>query len=108
MFVWRVTAKFQDHTVDEAKGLFARLVKASRQVPGVVSFDIAQDVLDPSTFVSVEVYEDEAAMRRQETLPELVALMAFLEGRLVSGPAGTIFTAPSCEPWIPDSHINEH
>jgi quinol monooxygenase YgiN len=34
----------------------AALATASRALPGVVSFDVAQDVTDPAIFISTEVY----------------------------------------------------
>jgi hypothetical protein len=42
----------------------------SRTVDGVISFDVARDLADPSAFIATEVFEDEAARDRQESLPQ--------------------------------------
>jgi quinol monooxygenase YgiN len=85
--------------IDEAREKFASLVTASRMLPGVVSFDVAQDVTDPAIFISTEVYEGQEALDRQGELPELSVLMACLPGLLSGGPDGTIFDASVTGPW---------
>ncbi|MGD0068325.1 MAG: putative quinol monooxygenase [Streptosporangiaceae bacterium] len=99
MIIYRVAGKVRSHRMEEARRTFAELSTASRAVPGVVSFDIAQDVTDPEIFVSVEVYEDQLAVDRQGELPELHALMACLGDLLADGPHGTIFQVSATEPW---------
>ena len=99
MIIYRVAGKVRAHRIDEARQTFADLAAASRAVPGVVSFDVAQDVTDPETFVSIEVYEDQPAVDRQGELPELHALMACLGDLLADGPHGTVFHVSATEPW---------
>ncbi|HET6437911.1 MAG TPA: antibiotic biosynthesis monooxygenase [Anaeromyxobacter sp.] len=41
----------------------------SREEPGVVRFDVAQDVEDPTRFVLCEVYRDEAASAAHKQTP---------------------------------------
>jgi quinol monooxygenase YgiN len=77
----------------------AALATASRALPGVVSFDVAQDVTDPAIFISTEVYEDQDAVDRQGELPELSGLMACLPELLADGPHGTVFNASVTGPW---------
>lgn len=99
MIIYRVAGKVRSRRIEEARRTFADLSAASRAVPGVVSFDIAQDVTDPEIFVSVEVYEDQSAVDRQGELPELRALMACLGDLLADGPHGTVFHVSATEPW---------
>lgn len=99
MIVYRVMVTVQPERIDEARGLFARLAVASRAVPGVVNFDIAQDLTDPTRFVSVEVYEDQAALDRQDLLPELRDVMTALGHLLVAPPDGRKFFVSRHEPW---------
>jgi quinol monooxygenase YgiN len=99
VIIYRVTGKVRTHRIEEARRTFAALSAASRAMPGVVSFDIAQDVTDPENFVSVEVYDDQPAVDRQGELPELRALMASLGDLLADGPHGTVFHVSATEPW---------
>jgi hypothetical protein len=43
----------------------------ARATQGVVKLDIARDLLDPDSFVATGVYEDGAALERQESAPEV-------------------------------------
>ena len=99
MIVFRVSGKVHPHKIEEARRKFRNLSVASRNVPGVISFDVAQDVTDPDVFVSMEVYEDQGAVDRQGSLAELRALMATLDDVLADGPYGTIFHVSAAEPW---------
>ncbi len=40
-------------------------------MPGVVHFDIGRDVTDENSLISTEVFEDRAAMEREEAMPEV-------------------------------------
>ncbi|HUY46332.1 MAG TPA: putative quinol monooxygenase [Streptosporangiaceae bacterium] len=99
MLIYRVSGKARSQKIEEARRKFAGLCEASRKVAGVVSFDVAQDVTDPAVFVSIEVYEDQAAVDRQGELAELRDLMAVLDEVLADGPRGTVFHVSSARPW---------
>jgi quinol monooxygenase YgiN len=99
MIIFRVSGKVYPHMTEEARRRFTDLSVASRNVPGVISFDVAQDVTDPEVFVSIEIYEDQVAVDRQGDLAELRALMAALDDMLADGPHGTIFHVSAAEPW---------
>ena len=99
MIVYRVAVKVHNDDLAEAQRIFVELARVSRQVPGVLHFDILQDPADATRFVSIEVFEDQAAVDRQGRLPEVGQVMAAF-GRLLSeGPDGTIFHVSSTEPW---------
>lgn len=99
MIVFRVAVQVHDAKLGEARVLFGALTQASRRVPGVVCFDILQDPEQPQRFVSIEVYQDQAALDRQGTLPELAAVMTAFDDLLTEGPDGTIFHVCGTEPW---------
>ena len=74
MIVIRFKVQCRPDRIEEAVRAFAAVVPPSREVEGVVSFDIARDVVDPNSIVAVEVFEDDAARERQESLPEVGAV----------------------------------
>jgi len=78
--------------------VFREMIAPSRAVDGVVSFDIARDLADPDSFIAVEVFEDQAALERQESLPETGRTLAVLEESLAAEPEATIFRVSSSEP----------
>jgi len=69
---------------DEAVAALVPVVAASRVLPGVISVDIARDIIDPDAFIATELYEDRAALDRQEALPETVAALATLKAGLIA------------------------
>jgi quinol monooxygenase YgiN len=99
MILYRVTVQVREARLDRARLLLRDLVRASRAVPGVISFDILQDPDNSARFVSIEVYENQAALDRQAVLPELDTLMAELDDLLTDGPEGTRFQVFAAQPW---------
>lgn len=75
------------------------LIAPSRTLGGVVRFDIGRDLADPNAFIATEVFEDRAALDRQESLPEVAKALAVLEDSLTGDPEATIFHVSSAEPW---------
>ncbi len=59
-----VTGKFSIHPSerDEFLQFVRNLIPVERTVPGILSFDIYEDVTTPSMFLMVEQWEDEAAL----------------------------------------------
>jgi quinol monooxygenase YgiN len=87
---------------DEVEGVQRALrdvVAPSRALDGVISFDIGRDLADPNAFIATEVFEDRAALERQEALPEVANALAVLEQSLTAEPEATIFDVASSEPW---------
>ena len=78
---------------------FEAVIPPSRAVDGVVSFDIGRDVADPDAFTTTEMFEDRAALERQESLPEVANALGVLEESLATEPEPTIFNVASSEPW---------
>ena len=78
---------------------FKEIIAASRPLKGVISFDIGQDLADPNAFIATEVFEDKAALERQESLAEVQKTMTLLGEVVAQSPVATIFHVSSSEPW---------
>jgi quinol monooxygenase YgiN len=95
VIVIRFKVQCQPDRTDEALEAFAAVVEPSRKLDGVVSFDIARDLVDPNSIVAVEVFEDEATRERQESLPEVARVMTLLPQVLAAPPEATVFQVAS-------------
>jgi quinol monooxygenase YgiN len=91
MIVLRFKVQVQPDKIDQALEVFAAVPPPSREVDGVVSFDIGRDVNDPNAIIATEVFEDEAARERQEALPEVAAVMRLLPEIAAAPPEATVF-----------------
>ena len=61
MLVIRFKVQVQPDKIDEALEMFAAVPPPSREVEGVISFDIGRDLNDPNAIVATEVFQDAAA-----------------------------------------------
>lgn len=77
---------------------FLLAIAPSRAVDGVISFDIGRDLTDPNSFIATEVFEDRAALDRQESLPVVGQVLAVLGESLAAPPEATIYNVSSSEP----------
>jgi len=98
MIVVRFKVQCQTEKTEQVMAAFEEVIAPSRGVDGVVSFDIARDLTDPDSFIATEVFEDRAALDRQEALPEVKKTLAVLEQSLVAEPEATVFHVSSSEP----------
>ena len=78
---------------DELMAALAEIITPARATEGVVEFDIARVLRDPDSFIATAIYEDGAALARQESLPEVRRVMAMLPESLGAPPERTIFDA---------------
>lgn len=99
MIVVRFKVQSRPDKTEQVRAAFETVIGPSRGVAGVISFDIAQDLADPNSFVALEVFEDRAALERQESLPEVGRTLAVLQESLVAEPEATVFHVSSSEPW---------
>ena len=97
MIVLRFKAQCQPDKIEEALAAFRDVVAPSREVEGVISFDIARDLTDPNSIVAVEVFQDAAARERQESLPQVGKVMSLLPEALAAPPEATVFHVSSSE-----------
>jgi quinol monooxygenase YgiN len=98
MIVVRFKVQCQPEKTEQVMAAFEEVIAPSRGVDGVVSFDIARDLTDPDSFIATEVFEDRAALDRQESLPEVKKTLAVLEQSLTAEPEATVFHVSSSEP----------
>jgi quinol monooxygenase YgiN len=91
MIVVRFKVKLRPDKVDEALEAFRAVIAPSREIEGVIEFDVARDLSDPDAVVAVEVFEDEAARERQEAQPEVARVMALLPDALAAPPEATVY-----------------
>ena len=98
MIVVRFKVQCQPEKTEQVSAAFEEVIAPSRAVDGVISFDIARDLADPSSFIAIEVFEDQAALERQESLPEVGKTLALLEESVAAEPEATIFHVSSSEP----------
>lgn len=99
MIVVRFKVQCQPAKTEPLIAAFREVIAASRSLEGVVSFDVGRDLADPNSFVATEVFEDKAALDRQEALPEVKATIDLLGKVLAGAPEATIFHVSSSEPW---------
>jgi quinol monooxygenase YgiN len=95
MIVLRFKMQCQPDKTEQALAAFAAVIVPSREVEGVISFDIARDLADPNAIIAVEVFEDEAARERQESLPEVATVMGLLPEAIAGPPEATVFQVSS-------------
>jgi quinol monooxygenase YgiN len=95
MLVLRFKVQCQPDKTEEALEAFKAVVAPSREVEGVISFDIARDLTDPNSIIAIEVFEDEAARDRQESLPEVGNVMGLLPEAIAGPPEATAFQVSS-------------
>ena len=99
MIVVRFKVNCQPSKAEEALAAFREVVTASRPLQGVISFDIGRDVTDPNTFIATEVFQDRAALDRQESLPAVKTTLGLLEKVVAGAPEATVFEVASSKPW---------
>ena len=97
MMVIRFKVQCQPDKTKQLQAAFEDVIAPSRAVSGVISFDIASDLTDPNSFIATEVFEDQAARDRQESLPEVGKVMAILPESLAAPPEATVFHVSSSE-----------
>ena len=99
MVILRQKMRSKHDKSDEVMAALAAIIAPARATEGVMHLDIARDLLDPDSFIATAIYEDGAALERQESLPEVDRVMAMLPVSLVAPPERTIFDA-SLDPTL--------
>ena len=98
MVIVRFKVQCQGAKTNEMVAAMRQVAAAARSLPGVIHFDVGQDVLDPDSLIATEVFEDRSAMEREETLPEVARVVELLQGGAIAAPPEwTIFEVASSE-----------
>ena len=93
MIILRFKVHSKPEKSDELVAVLAEIIPAARATEGVINFDIARTLDDPDSFIATVVYDDGAALERQESAPEVHRAMAIFPDSLVAPPERTIFDA---------------
>src|SRR5258707_6341159 len=93
MIILRFKVHAKPDKSDELMAALAEIITPARATEGVINLDIARDLIDPNSFIATAVYDDGAALERQESRPEVDRVMAMLPESLVEPPERTIFDA---------------
>jgi quinol monooxygenase YgiN len=99
MIILRQRMRSKPEKRDEVLAALAAIVGPARATEGVISLDIAGDLLDPDAFIATGIYEDGAALERQESVPEVLNAMAMFAQALIAPPERMIYDA-SVDPTI--------
>ncbi len=101
MIILRFKLQCEPEKTDEVAAAFSEVIAPARATAGVISFDIARDITDPNSFIATEVFEDEAARERQESLPQVGKVMALLPASVAAPPEATVYQVSSSQPAMP-------
>ena len=93
MVILRQKMRSKPDKSDDVTAALAAIIAPARATPGVMHLDIARDLLDPDSFIATAVYEDGAALERQESAAEVHRAMAMFADALDASPERTIFDA---------------
>jgi quinol monooxygenase YgiN len=97
VIVVRFKLQAKPDKADDVLAALKAVVSPSRELEGVVSFDIGRDVTDPNSFIATEVFEDQAARERQESLAEVANVMGMMEEAVAGPPEATQFEISSSQ-----------
>ena len=93
MVILRFKIQSKPDKSDELMSALAEIITPARATEGVISLDIARVLTEPDSFIATAVYEDSAALERQESRPEVHKVMAILPESLAAPLERTIFDA---------------
>jgi len=99
MVILRQKMRSKTDKSDEVTAALEAIIAPARATPGVMHLDIARDLLDHDSFIATAVYEDGAALERQESAAEVHRAMAMFADALEAPPERTIFDA-SVDPTL--------
>ena len=93
MVILRQQMRSKPERTDEVSAALAAIIPGARATQGVISLDIARDLLDPDSFVATGIYENGAALEKQESAPEVHAAMAMFADALAAPPDRKFYDA---------------
>ena len=84
MIVARFKVQCRPERTEEMGAAIAAVEAPSREMPGVVHFDVARSLTDPDTFVVIEVFEDRQALERQNAQSEVAKVLSLIEAGVLT------------------------
>jgi quinol monooxygenase YgiN len=98
VIVVRFKVRCQPDKTADVVAAMKDVVGAARELPGVIHFDVGRDLTDADALIATEVFEDRAAMEREEGLPQVAKVVELMEaGALAAAPEWTVFEVASSE-----------
>jgi len=98
MVIMRFKVRVRPENAEEVRAALEAVIEPSRALDGVVRLDIARCLEDPDSFIATEVYDDEAALERQESLPEVEAALSLIRESVVEREATLYHVSMPSEP----------
>src|SRR5262245_109694 len=92
MIIGRFKVHCKRERTGEVSAALAAVEAPSRELPGVLHFDVTRSLTDPDTFVVLEVFEDRQALDRQNAQAEVATVLSLVE-------AGALTREPEWEVW---------
>jgi quinol monooxygenase YgiN len=99
MLILRQKMRAKPDKSNELMAALAEIIAPARDTEGVISLDIARVLLEPDSFIATAVYEDAAALERQESRPEVHKVMTILPESLAAPLERAIYDA-SLDPTL--------
>ena len=93
MIILRQKMRAKPERTDDVLAALTAIIPGARATQGVISLDITRDLLDPDSFVATGIYEDAAAVERQESAPEVHRAMAMFSEALAIPPDRKFYDA---------------
>ena len=93
MIILRQKMRAKPDKSNELMSALAEIIAPARATRGVISLDIARVLLEHDSFIATAVYQDRAALERQESHPEVHTVTAMLAESLAAPLERTIFDA---------------
>jgi quinol monooxygenase YgiN len=85
MVIGRFRVQARPERADELAAAIAAVEAPSRELPGVLQFDVARSLTDPNTFIAVEVFEDRDALDRQNAQREVDDMLDIIRSGALTG-----------------------
>ncbi len=85
MIVGRFKVQSRPEHAEAIAAAIAAVEAPSRKLPGVVHFDTTRSLTDPNTFVVIEVFEDRAALDRQDAQSEVNDVLELIRAGALVG-----------------------
>jgi|SRR5690349_4152167 len=85
MIIGRFKVRCRPDRADEMAAAIAAVEAPSRELPGVVHFDVARSLTDPDSFVVTEVFEDRRALERRNAQSEVAHVLSLVEAGALVG-----------------------
>jgi quinol monooxygenase YgiN len=98
MIVVRFKVKAQPDKAEPLMGALKDVIAPSQRIEGCLEFDIARCLDDPNSFIATEVFEDRAALERQEEQSEVGTVLSMLPEVVAAEPVATLYEVSSAEP----------